>query len=1063
MELNLKSQDGMTLQTEKKYCTENITVVPILQSKETSFLPTDQSITPDAGYAGLKEVKVAAIPDFDKYARLDVEQTFTAPQTFSEAAVTSAPTKDTDVIRKYEHDNQYNVIMSYVDEKVDKIINPDGTHVYGTDEGTSTTFPLNSDATADVVVRRAGTQINLPNQVQDVPTVDQAISSRFADNKYLAKAGGTITGNLAITGDLTVSGTTTTEKQEQLLVKDNVIATNADKADLKTLLSGLAINKNPAATYGIMYDPTDDAVKFGEGTLSADNKFVFKEGEGHPLAIRSDSTNMKNNSVVYWNSDKHRLETADFRYNRVAVTDKSNDFTSPYDSFNRIFLKDPPLADNDAARLFDTTQTIDLAGETLLPDEYQAKLSVQPWKFYIYENDIIYRYVTTRSDGIIAVYQAWINTETDSVVVDYKELAINLESFKISRAEANFNIPVTDHNNDFTGTQTFENAKVTKTPVADTDVTRLKDLEPIYITLTGVYEGKLTADELAKVIKYPDRVILINQPSLTNTFWFTFNGYYKDTNRNKEYYVFSQCRIAEDYDYTLTFLTVTSTGGWYKYNSANLALRNGTNIFNYRQQFNSGISAHGISYIESIKKNTNDSSILVPLPFVTNKSDYSPTEPKRYVIKNGEYIIFQKASYSVTFTPPEEVPYNYKAIFIIDKPYMSSPIFERIDFIDGNPAITSNSYFIFELTYKSSTEAIARQIYPSVSTKSNVAIGSATTFTDLKKIVYTLGADIPVTPESDVEYADTDFIGYNDLDSNLQSKIDDAITMDSLKAGDGIAIEANTSGGVEVKVDPNKKYLSIDDISAGIAYKNTDTNEWYAISYTPEATPNRLVQRDANGDFEARRIAISTPSDLNQCARIMEVGEVVSIGAPTGTLSPSQLQAINRYICTLNGGGNNNTWILFNNERYYQMSFGHQDGYRTYANVEYENNNLTIKTITVNLKTGAWVLDTFTPTPKLFMHVITPVGAGFSLIDYTPIPTPYTPDEMSKPYYHVCGYYAAGAMGPIVSPVNVDYDPSLPGLGFTFQYLTIDSGNYMKVEGSELVDLANVTDTVTPL
>lgn len=102
MELNLKSQDGMTLQTEKKYCTENITVIPTLQTKEASFSPTGQSITPDVGYAGLKEVKVAAIPNFDKYARLDVEQTFTAPQTFSAAAVTSAPLKDTDVVRKVD-------------------------------------------------------------------------------------------------------------------------------------------------------------------------------------------------------------------------------------------------------------------------------------------------------------------------------------------------------------------------------------------------------------------------------------------------------------------------------------------------------------------------------------------------------------------------------------------------------------------------------------------------------------------------------------------------------------------------------------------------------------------------------------------------------------------------------------------------------------------------------------------------------------------------------------------------------------------------------------------------
>ena len=145
-------------------------------------------------------------------------------------------------------------------------------------------------------------QMNIPNQITDVPTDDQAIGKRFADNRYLQKTGDTVSGNLAITGNLTVSGTTTTEREEQLLVKANVIATNADKADLQTLLSGLAINKNADATYGIMYDPTDDTVKFGEGTLSADNKFVFSDGEGHPLAIREDSAKFVDAHLVKWDA-----------------------------------------------------------------------------------------------------------------------------------------------------------------------------------------------------------------------------------------------------------------------------------------------------------------------------------------------------------------------------------------------------------------------------------------------------------------------------------------------------------------------------------------------------------------------------------------------------------------------------------------------------------------------------------------------------------------------------------------------------------------------------------------
>ena len=120
--------------------------------------------------------------------------------------------------------------------------------------------------------------------------------------KKYDKTGGVITGNVSIQGDLTVSGTTTTEKEKQLLVEENVIATNANKVDLQTLLSGLAINKNADATYGIMYDPSDDTVKFGEGTLDENRKFTFKAGEGLPLSIRANNSDFVEAHLVKWDA-----------------------------------------------------------------------------------------------------------------------------------------------------------------------------------------------------------------------------------------------------------------------------------------------------------------------------------------------------------------------------------------------------------------------------------------------------------------------------------------------------------------------------------------------------------------------------------------------------------------------------------------------------------------------------------------------------------------------------------------------------------------------------------------
>lgn len=128
-----------------------------------------------------------------------------------------------------------------------------------------------------------------------------AVTPEDLEKKY-DKTGGIITGGVSIQGDLTVSGTTTTEKEKQLLVEENVIATNANKVNLMTLLSGLAINKNVSATYGIMYDPSDDTVKFGEGVLDENRKFVFKDGEGLPLSVRADDSDFVEAHLVRWDS-----------------------------------------------------------------------------------------------------------------------------------------------------------------------------------------------------------------------------------------------------------------------------------------------------------------------------------------------------------------------------------------------------------------------------------------------------------------------------------------------------------------------------------------------------------------------------------------------------------------------------------------------------------------------------------------------------------------------------------------------------------------------------------------
>lgn len=190
-------------------------------------------------------------------------------------------------------------------------------------------------------------QVGLGN-VNNTSDANKPVSTaqKAALDKKIDKTGGTFSGNVAIQGNLTVSGTTTTESAKQLAVKENVIVTNADKANLQTLLSGLAINKNSTATYGIMYDPADDTVKFGEGTLDANRKFVFKAGEGHPLAIRADSSQFTDAVLVKWNAAKMAFEPAGGTWQ---------------DLLNKIEITDIDLTLGDETVLYDTTNGIQLS------------------------------------------------------------------------------------------------------------------------------------------------------------------------------------------------------------------------------------------------------------------------------------------------------------------------------------------------------------------------------------------------------------------------------------------------------------------------------------------------------------------------------------------------------------------------------------------------------------------------------------------------------------------------------------------------------------------------------
>lgn len=143
--------------------------------------------------------------------------------------------------------------------------------------------------------------------------------------KKYDKTGGTIDGNVQITGDLNVDGTTTTNDTETLQVKDNFIVTNADGTPLNSL-SGIVIRTNANTTYAIVYDPISDSVKLGEGTYT-DGKFTFLEGEGEAVAVRDDSTAFTDKHVIVWDAAGDKFVDGGKAVSDLPTLAGNNDFT----------------------------------------------------------------------------------------------------------------------------------------------------------------------------------------------------------------------------------------------------------------------------------------------------------------------------------------------------------------------------------------------------------------------------------------------------------------------------------------------------------------------------------------------------------------------------------------------------------------------------------------------------------------------------------------------------------------------------------------------------------------
>ena len=181
-------------------------------------------------------------------------------------------------------------------------------------------YPVTSVAGRTGAVTLAKADVGLGN-VDNTADLDKPISTatQTALNTKVGNTGsqsitgdltivksGDSSGNLVVQGDLTVQGTTITTEAESLIVHDNLIVTNSEGTAL-TNLSGLAIKTDADNAYGIVYDPTTQSVKLGEGTISAENELTFNGGEGAAVATRADSSELTDGHLLQWDATNNTL------------------------------------------------------------------------------------------------------------------------------------------------------------------------------------------------------------------------------------------------------------------------------------------------------------------------------------------------------------------------------------------------------------------------------------------------------------------------------------------------------------------------------------------------------------------------------------------------------------------------------------------------------------------------------------------------------------------------------------------------------------------------------------
>lgn len=117
---------------------------------------------------------------------------------------------------------------------------------------------------------------------------NQFYTKEAADEKFMEKAGGSITGDLTVGGNLVVNGKTTTVESENLAVKDKLIEVAAGNEVKLAAPAGLVVPKYDGTNSGALVFDGDGIAYVGDVVLNENGDIDVLQSDLAALAVKND-------------------------------------------------------------------------------------------------------------------------------------------------------------------------------------------------------------------------------------------------------------------------------------------------------------------------------------------------------------------------------------------------------------------------------------------------------------------------------------------------------------------------------------------------------------------------------------------------------------------------------------------------------------------------------------------------------------------------------------------------------------------------------------------------------